>query len=270
MNLQELKASFLGLINDRFDLFEFEQQIVVDTPFNFSDGDRLTLFVAPFSRSFKVTDGGSTALKLHLLGINMKTGAVRETWDSMTADIAQRNMAPDGDEIAVVVQQDEIAQALIDVSSKCIHAEHAQLKASASRRVHFTERVDNRIDQFIADAHRYAIWEKRKEVPLESGRKRQITGLFRRDEYDEEPLLIQAVGGRTKQDRNEPADRAFTIFSNVSAPKDEKLVVAIGERESWDAGIIRELDDVAMTVFFEDPTWLENTLNRHLSKKSFA
>lgn len=78
------------------------------------------------------------------------------------------------------------------------------------------------------------------------------------------------MGGKTKQDRNEPADRAFSIFSNLTVPKEEKLVVAIGDRASWDKGIIREFDDVTVTVFYEEPKQLESVLTHHLSKETIV
>src|SRR5699024_8227287 len=168
---------------------------------------------------------GGTALKLQLAGLNMKSGAVRETWDLMVSEIAQQNISPQDDEIAMVVEQSEVSKALMDVAFSCVHSEHARLKATKSRRKPFTEQVDLRIGNFITEKHPEAIWEKRKEIPLTSGRRRAVTGVVRRQESESERLLVQAVGGHTKQDRNDPADRAYSIFSNIDQPREDKLVV---------------------------------------------
>lgn len=270
MELQSLRSSFLGLINDNLQAFEFEEQIIVDMPFHYSDGDRISLIVLPFEAMFKVTDGGSTALKLQMAGINMTSGAVRDTWEAMVSGIAQQNFSPEGDEIAVVVEQSKLSQALMDVAFGCVHSEHARLKATKSRRKPFTDQVDSRIGEFISYKHPEAIWEKRRAVPLASGRRRPVTGVFRRKEVGSEALYVQAVGGATKQERNDPADKAYTIFSNIDSPKEDKLVVAIGEISSWDRGVVRELNDVAQTVFFDEPAGLEDVLNRHIHKRPLA
>jgi hypothetical protein len=257
----------LSFMNDELKIEIFEDQLMVDMPFSFSDGDLVSLIVFPVGQGYKVTDGGDTALKLDLLGVDMTRGAVADTWDTLTAGLAQKNFSPEGDEIAVVVGPTEVPRGLLEVALNCIRAEQAKIKAVPPRSAPFSEQVNSRIHTFIEAGHQNAIWEKNKAIRLSSGRQRQITGVFKKNEDDRMPLLVQAVGGRNQQERNDPADRAFTIFSNVDRAREDKLVVAIGDRSSWDKGMIRELSDVAQTVFFNDQTELERVLNWHLNRE---
>ena len=268
MDLKFVKPALLRYLNDKIEAYSFDGQIIVDLPFWFSDGDSISLVVSAFEGGkVKVSDAGNTALKLRMTDLDLTSGAVADFWKSVVSDFAERNLDPVGEEIAVVAEREELAAAMMDVVFNCIHAEQARHFAAAPRAASFSERVGDRITGFIRTRHYdNAVWQPNASLSSASGRRRQVTGLFKAEDNDPNPLIVQAVGSKSSDSRSEPVDRAFTIFSNLEAARSNKLVVVNGTEGSWDPGMIGELKSVANLAFFDEPKQVEEALLDHLQR----
>ena len=103
------------------------------------------------------------------------------------------------------------------------------------------------------------------QVELRSGRTRPVTAAIVRA-TDEPPLLVQAVGGNSRDAREDALDKAFHLFSLANVDESPHLAVFIGVEQSWDQAMARELKEVAEVTFFDERGQVESAITRHLTR----
>ena len=75
---------------------------------------------------------------------------------------------------------------------------------------------------------------------------------------------VQALGGRSKEGREQAHYHAFTIFSQSALPPDRRYAV-ISNPDTWDRSLLKEVGTVAEVVKYNQPDDLDRALTSLVS-----
>lgn len=261
METQPIKSALLNFANDQLEVVEYGHGALVYVPMYYSDDDAVSLFIEPFQSGFRVTDQGSTALRLQMADLNLDSRRISEAWKEAVGNLQAHSMDPMHGELSVWGQSDQIGQMIFGLASASMRVDQLRVLANASKPVPFADRVLGRVQSVLREVKGLKVQPQAK-VSLTSGRKRQVTAAIAKSGSG--PTIVQAIGGTNKQQREDQVERCFHLFSFAEAPQESRIAVAIGVEQTWDKAMVEEISTVAEVVFFDELHGLERSLERHL------
>lgn len=255
-----VKSAWLSQMNDHLDVVEYGHGLLVYAPLQYSDDDAVTIFVEEYQGGILVSDQGSTAARLRMSGVNVEADRVADAWHRSTVGAALFSPGAAEDVIAAWGERDDLGATLHAVAQASIRVDQLRWLASSQRPARFADRVSDRVAHVVRRLKGVQV-RPNARVGLSSGRARQVTALV---SAGNEEVLVQAVGGGSNNAREDALERCFHLFSFSAAPKDHRVVAAIGTREGWDPAMVSELSQVARVSFFDDPDDLDDAILRPL------
>lgn len=259
MDINGIKTSLLGWINDHLDVAEYGHGALVHLPLHFCDDDSITLMVEPFGDSVRVTDRGMTSLRLHMSDLNPNSDRVRSAWDKSIATLRLFDLGSEEGELAASGERSRVGELVWRVAEASIRIDQLRWMATSARPRTFADRVVDRIQNAIPRGVKV---EPRMTVELRSGRTRTVTAGITKESMH--PVLVQAVGGATRESKEDALERCFHVFSLTTLPKSQNLAVFVGDSVSWDEAMAKELEGIADVAFFDEAQQVEEAIRRHL------
>jgi Domain of unknown function DUF1828 len=207
--------------------------LLITTSHQYSDGDHVELLVRRNDGSVVVSDGGETLARLDLAGVNIDQGRTRDIWRRLLRahelELRDERLSVYGEISAAGSLIENMANAIANIDS-------IRLLAPTPRSPRFADRV---VTFFQGE------FEHVTESPQLRGRSNIVYRATAAVGDPEQETVVQAVAGKTLQDRQRSVEHAFTMFSDVNGtlPTERKLVV-LSDSE-WREEHTRLLETVA-------------------------
>jgi hypothetical protein len=257
MDSSKISSSVLSLVNDEMEVREYGHGHLVTLPLAFYDDDLITLFVEPYEAGIRVTDQGTTAMRLNMADLDLDNQRVAEAWLRSTATLGSRSLAAEDGVIGVWGQVADLGRMIMSVAETALRVDQLRWLATDRRPVRFRDRVVNEISS-IANAANHVT--PNAPLPQTSGRTRQVTAAVGPDTVNR--IYVQAMGA---SNREHAAEHCYYVFSHTELPRDRVLAVAAGRRDDWSPALLEELGQVTEVAFFDQQGDVQAKLGRRLS-----
>ncbi len=256
---QSLHAALVGACNDNTSVEAYGQGHLVRLPLTYSDGDSIVLYVEDYEAGSTLSDRGEVSMRLDIAGVSFESPTAVDAWrralgDTFTVD-------PEVGVVQAWVPRTEVGAAMWTVTQSVLRAEQMHLLAPAPRRERFDTQVVRRLRTFSSE--REEVVEKFR-LRLMSGRQRQVTAMIRVD--GKERLVLQAMSGQNKQTRETAVEHAFFLFEQAAGlPREQRLAVAGGSPDAWEAPLLEDLRRAVDVEFFDDASF-DGALSRRVQQ----
>lgn len=262
MDEHKLSALVMSRLNDGMAVRAYGHGFLVAMPLAYWDEDSVTLFVEPFEDGYRVTDQGSTALRLHMLGLNPATPRVSEAWARSVAALNLFNPGEEELELAHFTSAAELGGAVVKVAEASLRVDQLRWLHTNQKPVRFGDRVVKHLGAFIGDR---ADVRPNAPVRLRHGRERKVTAAVETQD-DREILFVQAVGGTSNETRERAVEHCTFLFKQAEAlDSSQCLAVASGHRDDWDPYFTNTLAEASEVAFFDEPGGLDAIVLRQLT-----
>lgn len=108
----------------------------------------MTLFVEPFADGYRVTDQGSTAVRLRMTGVNLTASRVVQSWNRSVATLNLVNRGEEDLELAHFTSAEQLGEAIVKVAEANVRADQLHLLHSGQIPVRFPDRVVKRLSNW--------------------------------------------------------------------------------------------------------------------------
>jgi hypothetical protein len=212
----------------------------VTTSHQYSDGDLVELLIKRSDDRIVISDGGETAARLDLAGVNVEKGRARELWTRLLRahqlEFANGRLRQEGSIEETGWLAENMANALPNIDAIRLIALPPPTPAFSEQLVTFLEA------EFVSV----------EEQPQLAGRSGIVYRPTASARGNDEPVFIQAVAGGRAQARQRAVEHAFTMFSDVngSLPTEQKLVVLAGGT-TWKYQHVELLSEVAYVASWD-------------------
>ncbi len=259
MNTQTLRDSYLDAVASHIDVTETPNGLVVWTPLFYSDGDGVVLSVYRNGQGWLVTDEGSTLSHLADCGVNIESPAFTQAWNDLAYPTG---FSPGGTEGTIEAWCDEasLGDVIHNVATASVRAEGlAFMRDARGGRRPFSATVRERTRYLLAGIAFTSRGLARGNgmIPLGSGRSKKVTETITRS--GRLVAALQALGGQTKETREQAHEHCYTIYSQSTLPQEHRLAI-VGNPDVWDKGILREAQSIANVVRYRNPRDLDTAL----------
>lgn len=230
----EVITAALGQLNDDWSCQPVaDGWLLVTTPHQYSDGDRVELMVRHNDKSIVVSDGGEALARLELAGVSVERGRAREMWRRL---LRAHELELHSERLSMQGDLNETGSLVNNMANAVANIDGIRLLVPPPQSPHFADRLVT----FLQAEFEYVI-----ESPQLRGRSR---GLYRTTAAVGDPdraTYVQAVAGRSIQIRQRSIEHAFTMFSDVNGalPQERKLVIL--SEGDWRSEQISLLSSVA-------------------------
>ena len=235
-------------MNDSTSVKPYGHGWLITTPLRFYDDDRVTLFVEPFEQGFRVTDQGTTAMRLLMADVNVESVRVADAWRRSVASLNQFSMGSEEGVISACGAESDLGGLALRVAEAAMRVDQLRWLTQDRKLVRFTDRVVNHLKSVVS---RPDAVTPRAALKLSSGRIRQVTAAIGDDEDNR--LYVQAVSNGPKEARDRSVEHCAYLFNFApQITKERRVVVASGGRDQWPSDIVAELSQVSDVAFFDD------------------
>jgi hypothetical protein len=260
MNISKIKSSVLSLVNDQIEVREYGHGHLLTLPLAFYDNDLITLFVEPYEGGIRVSDQGTTAMRLHMADLDLDNARVVEAWSRSVAALGGRSLTAEDGVVGGWGDTTDIGQLVLSVAEAVLRVDQLRWLAADKRPVRFRDRVVSTIGT-IARVPGHVT--PNAPLPQTSGRTRQVTAAVGPDV--ENRVYVQAMGA---SNREHAAEHCYYVFSHTEVPRDRVLAIAAGRRDAWSPALLRELTEVTDVAFFDEQGDVKDKLGGRLSRLS--
>ncbi|CAM2996784.1 DUF1828 domain-containing protein [Saccharomonospora xinjiangensis] len=257
MDEKKIAPALLSYVNDDVVVTPYGHGHLVTTPMRFYDDDRVTLFVERYEGGVRVTDQGTTAMRLHMADVNIDSPSVSEAWRRSVAALGSDSIAAEEGIIAAWGDDERLGRLVFAVAEAVLRIDQLRWLAPANRPIPFRDRVVSRLID-IAGSHGKVT--PRAPLPQKSGRVRQVTAAV--GDHETNRVYVQAV---TPGDGGRAVEHCYYLFSHTDVPRERTLAVASGSRGSWPDDLVNELDDVTEVAFYDQPGQVRSMLTTRLA-----
>lgn len=242
MDANKIKSAVLSTINDAISVSEYGHGHLVTFPLAFYDNDLVTLFVEPYEGGVRVSDQGTTAMRLHMANVDLDNRKIAESWRRSVASLGARSMTSEDGVVAAWGKRDDLGNLLIRVAEATMRVDQLRWAVNERRPVKFKDRVVHKLtevlggtDQVTPNAH----------LRQKSGRMRQVTASIGSD--PDRAVYVQAVSASSGDSAKE---HCYFIFSQTDIKRERKIAVASGTADDW-PHLADEMENVAEIAFFD-------------------
>jgi hypothetical protein len=257
LDAAKIKANLLSQLNDHVEVREYGHGHLITLPLAFYDDDLITLFVEPFEGGVRVSDQGTTAMRLHMADLDLDNQRISDAWTRSVAALGRHSIGTDDGVVGAWGDQRDVGELLLRVAEATLRVDQLRWLATDRRPVRFKDRVVSKIGSIAATPEQVT---PNAPLPQTSGRTRQVTAAIGADV--DRRVYVQAVGGGS---REQNAEHCYYIFSHSGVPKERVLAVAAGGRDSWPDVLIEELHKVTDVAFFDDEGDVQAKLTKQLA-----
>ena len=243
MEPSKISTAVLSLMNDNMEVKEYGHGHLLTLPLAFYDNDLITLFVEPFEGGVRISDQGTTALRLHMADLDLDTPRVAHSWQRSVASLGSQAMAVDDGVIGAWGQVSDLGRLVLMVAEAALRVDQLRWLATDRRPPRFRDRVVSRIESIAKVAGQVT---PNALLPQTSGRTRQVTAAV--GPSVDNRIYVQAISA---SNRDQSAEHCYYVFSNTDVPREKVLAVAAGKRDSWPDAVINELARVTDIAFFD-------------------
>jgi hypothetical protein len=251
-----LAGSLLNVVNDGTSVTPYGHGWLLTTPMRFYDEDRVTLFVEPFEQGFRVTDQGTTAMRLVMADVSMDSARVLDAWRRSIASLSEYSMGSEAGVISACGAEGDLGVLTLRVAEAMMRVDQLRWLTQDRRPARFTDRLVSHLRSVVS---RPDAVTPRAALKLSSGRIRQVTAAIGDNENDR--LYIQAVTNGPKETRDRSVEHCAYLFNFApQIAKERRVVVASGGREEWPSDVIAELSQVSDVAFFDERTSMDRLI----------
>lgn len=248
MDAAKLISAVLSTVNDNTAVTDYGHGWLVTTPLRFYDDDRVTLFVERYEQGFRVSDQGTTAMRLHMADVNVDNPRIADAWRRSVATLGELSVAAEEGVICAWSGVDELGALILRVAEAAMRVDQLRWIGQERKPVRFAERVVERIRSSVPAPD---VVTPRAALTLRSGRVRQVTAAI--GENPASRVYVQAVTGGSADTRERSVEHCAYLFHYAAnLPKQRRIVVASGRRGEWPSEIVSELSDLSDVAFFEE------------------
>jgi len=261
MDAQKLTSLVVREMNDEITVRDYGHGFLMTLPLTYWDDDRVTLFVEPFESGYRVTDRGSTAVRLHMIGMNVETPKVAESWRRSIATLNLFNPGNEELELAHFTDADQLGESILKVAEATLRIDQLRWLYSAHTPARFPDKVVRRLVRAVGER---AAVRPNAPMKLRHGRIRQVTAAVGTDERSQ--VYVQAVGGSNRETRERAVEHCTHLFDYAEGlDSNQRLAIVSGTREEWKNYYIETLAESAEVAFYGEPDQLDEVLKRRLA-----
>lgn len=257
MDVTLIKKMLLSYVNDEVVVVPYGHGHLITTPLRFYDDDRVTLFVEAYEGGIRVSDQGTTAMRLHMADVNLEASRVADVWRRCTATLARHTLAGEDGILSAWGTEDELGRLLIAVAESALRVDQLRWLSTEHRPLMFRDRLVRRIIDVAGDPQQVT---PRAPLRQTSGRTRQVTAAVGEDL--ESRVYVQAV---SLSDQERSVEHCFYVFNHADIPRQRVLAVAAGSQKNWSQELIAELETVTDVAFFDDARQVKKALTSRLA-----
>ncbi|KDN23231.1 hypothetical protein [Amycolatopsis rifamycinica] len=258
MDDSKIKTSVLSQVNDLLEIREYGHGYLLTLPLAFYDDDLITLFVEPYEGGVRVSDQGTTAMRLHMADLDLETPRVVEAWTRSIASLGGQALTAEDGMVGGWGDVSNVGQLVLNVAEATLRVDQLRWLANEKRPVQFRDRVVRTIGS-VAPRPEYVT--PNAPLPQTSGRTRQVTAAVGPD--TDNRIYVQAMSASS---RDQAAEHCYYVFSHTDVPRERVLAVAAGRRDSWPAAVLNELDDVTDVAFYGEGTDFQDQLASRIAQ----
>lgn len=133
LDAQKLTSLVVREMNDEITVMDYGHGLLMTLPLTYWDDDRVTLFVEPFESGYRVSDRGSTAVRLHMTGMNVETAKVAEAWRRSVASLNLVNPGDEELELAHFTDADQLGESILKVAEASLRIDQLRWLHSAQK-----------------------------------------------------------------------------------------------------------------------------------------
>jgi hypothetical protein len=258
-----ITSQLLSGLNDGLAVTPYGHGHLVSLPLFFYDNDRVKLFIEQLEGGVRVTDRGTTAMRLAMAEVNLTSKRAEDALrQSVVGDLF--GVAVEGGEIAGFGGNEELANLIYAVASAALRVDQLRWLAVERRPIAFRDRVVDELVHVVGTKDRVT---PHAPIALRSGRTKQVTAsiLPRQANQDATPLYVQALSGQDSDSRENAVARCFHLFSLARTSQEHLVAVASGTRDTWPPSLIDEVSQVASVAFFDEEGSVASTVGRKLA-----
>ncbi|WET81108.1 DUF1828 domain-containing protein [Amycolatopsis sp. QT-25] len=258
MDGSKIKASLLSQVNDVIDVREYGHGHLLTLPLAFYDNDLITLFVEPYEGGVRVSDQGTTAMRLHMADLDLDAPRVAEAWTRSVANLGSQSMATDEGVVGGWGEGSQVGRLVLNVAEAVLRVDQLRWLASDRRPVRFRDRVVRTISAIASTPEQVT---PNAPLPQSSGRTRQVTAAVGPDVDNR--VYVQAMGA---SNRDQAAEHCYYVFKHTQVPRERVLAVAAGRRDSWSSSVLQELSEVTDVAFYDEQGDVQSKLSSRLAR----
>jgi hypothetical protein len=257
----KIRSGVLSAINDTISVTDYGHGQLVTLPVAFYDNDLVTLFVEPYEGGIRVSDQGTTAMRLHMANVDLDNKKIAEAWRRSVASLGAQSMAAEEGVVTAWGSETEVGNLLIAVAEAAMRVDQLRWTVTERRPMRFRDRVAHRLSE-VAGGPEYVT--PNAHIQLTSGRAKRVTASISVD--PKRPIYVQAI---SENSGDQGTEHCYFIFSHTDIERDRKLAVASGTPDTW-PHLEAELRGVADVAYFDSRNDLETKLSQRLISSPWA
>lgn len=254
MDATRIRSALLSRVNDAVSVSPYGHGFLVTLPQAFYDDDLVTVFIERYEGGIRVTDQGTTAMRLTMADVDLDNPRIAESWRRSIATLGTRSLAGEDAVVSAWGEEGELGDLLFTVADAVLRIDQLRWLASEARPMRFGERVVKRVKDLVGEA-RYVTPNAR--LLQTSGRARTVTAAVGAD--GDEPVYVQAV---SRKSPDTSLEHCYYIFAHAELPRERKLAVAAGTEDEWSSEQIGELGAITDVLFFDAPNIRRDLVSR--------
>lgn len=252
MSIDNMKSAIVAEIYDRVTTTEYGDGLLIMTPFTYSDGDTVTVYVAPFGDGVRVTDREEAIDRLEDAGVDLeRSPRARAERLRIIREARLIGVGATEFEISHATDVAGAARAVFDVAAAAEKIEHLRHLARDTPAVLYRDVVANST-RAIAQRHHWKL-RRSSEVKLSTGSHKKLTAIVQTTGQD---AYVQALS------TSEAIASTFLTFSYLDAPKTAQLAVVDERTRAWTKADIEPIADVSTVVKYHSESDLAVALER--------
>ncbi len=220
---RDVVDAYIRQLADGFSCLELEDasEVLLQTPYTFSDGDSLEVLISDHQNHVTLTDFGQVVSRLEQSGINVQSPSLRghigQALRGFRVDIV-------GEALRVEGREEQLSDMLLRLVGAMREVDALSHLRPQPRAPVFEKRVLShlRTTDFEVVDHPLVVGR--------SGSTYRVTA----EVFGEIPTLVQAVAGGKGEAGIRAIDHAYRIFSDVNGERDYRRKVAVlSQEEQW-------------------------------------
>lgn len=240
MKMSSLKSTLVAEIYDRVATIQYGDGLLVETPFTYSDGDSVTVYVEPMGEGVRVTDREEAIDRLEDAGVELeRSRRARAEWDGILQEAGLVGVGASEFEISHATDAGGAARAVFDVAETAQKVEQLRYLAREMPLVLYRDVVVDST-RAIADRHKWRV-RRSSEVTLSTGARRKLTAIVQTTRSE---AFVQALSTA------DAVASTFLTFSYLPAPKEARLAVIDERTAPWKKADLEPIGDVSTLVHY--------------------
>ncbi|MFI5558552.1 hypothetical protein ACIA2T_04670 [Amycolatopsis japonica] len=250
----------LSLFNDMIEVRRYGHGHLLTLPLAFYDNDLITLFVESYEGGIRVSDQGTTALRLHMADLDLENSRIADAWSRSVAALGARSLAAEDGVVCGWGDEADVGGLILGVAEAVLRVDQLRWLATDRRPMRFRDRVVSTISAIASSPEHVT---PNAPLPQTSGRTRQVTAAV--GPNVDNRVYVQAMGA---SNREHAAEHCYYVFSHTDVPRERVLAVAAGRRDAWSSALLQELTEVTEVAFYDEHGDVKDKLSGRLARLS--